>query len=164
VEIIKIDHLGIAVKNIKAGETFWTDALGITCEGSEIVEEQNVLTAFFPVGESEVELLEPTSEGSPVAKFLDKKGEGIHHIAFRVKNIEAALSEKEKERALPYAIIDKVSGRVIGSTRFGAIDRPNRRVEIGFPRCSAIIMTATLVTFPARSSATMYFTGPCLPD
>jgi methylmalonyl-CoA/ethylmalonyl-CoA epimerase len=69
----------------------------LVCEGSETVAQQGVTTAFFPVGESEVELLEPTSEESPVARFLAKRGEGIHHVALRVDNIEAALAElKEK--------------------------------------------------------------------
>jgi len=96
-KILKIDHLGIAVNSIPAGEKFWTDALGLVYEGSETVEEQKVTTAFFPVGESEVELLEPSAADGPVAKFLEKKGEGIHHVAFQVENIEAALAElKEK--------------------------------------------------------------------
>jgi methylmalonyl-CoA/ethylmalonyl-CoA epimerase len=97
VKILKIDHIGIAIKSITAGENFWTDALGLVCEGSETVAQQRVTTAFFPVGESEVELLEPSAADSPVAKFLEKKGEGIHHVAFQVENIEAALIElKEK--------------------------------------------------------------------
>ena len=96
-KILKIDHLGIAIKSITAGEKFWADVLGLVCEGSEAVAQQRVTTAFFPVGESEVELLEPTAADSPVAKFLEKKGEGIHHVAFQVDNIEAALIElKEK--------------------------------------------------------------------
>ena len=86
-KILKVDHIGIAVNSIDAGKGLWTDALGLTYEGSETVEEQKVTTAFFPVGESEVELLESTAPDGPVAKFLDKKGEGIHHIAFRVENI-----------------------------------------------------------------------------
>ena len=96
-KILKIDHLGIAINSITAGEKFWTDVLGLVCEGSETVAQQRVTTAFFPVGESEVELLEPIASDSPVAKFLEKKGEGIHHVAFQVENIEAALIElKEK--------------------------------------------------------------------
>ncbi len=96
-KILKIDHLGIAVNSIEDGKKFWTDALGLEFEGSETVEEQKVTTAFFPVGESEVELLESTAPDGPIAKFLEKKGQGIHHVAFRVENIEAALSElKEK--------------------------------------------------------------------
>ncbi|WP_028580678.1 methylmalonyl-CoA epimerase [Desulfogranum japonicum] len=96
-KIEKIDHLGIAVGSIEDGKNFWTDVLGLEFEGSETVEEQKVTTAFFPVGESEVELLESTSPDGPVAKFIEKKGAGFQHIAFRVANIEEALEElKEK--------------------------------------------------------------------
>jgi methylmalonyl-CoA/ethylmalonyl-CoA epimerase len=92
-KILKIDHLGIAVNSIDAGKGFWTNILGLKFEGAETVAEQKVTTAFFPVGESEVELLESTSPDGPVGKFIEKKGEGIHHIAFRVENIEEALKE-----------------------------------------------------------------------
>jgi len=96
-KITKIDHLGIAVKSIEDGKSFWTDVLGLKFDGAETVETQKVTTAFFPVGESEVELLESTSPDGPVAKYIEKKGEGIQHIAFRVENIEEALQElKEK--------------------------------------------------------------------
>lgn len=96
-KILKIDHLGVAIKSIADGKSFWTDVLGLEFEGSETVAEQKVTTAFFPVGESEVELLESTSPDGPVASFIEKKGEGIQHVAFRVDNLEAALSElKEK--------------------------------------------------------------------
>lgn len=96
-KILKVDHIGIAVNSIEDGKNLWTDALGLPFEGSETVEEQKVTTAFFPVGESEVELLESTAPDSPVAKFLENKGQGVHHVAFRVENIEAALAElKEK--------------------------------------------------------------------
>lgn len=96
-KILKIDHLGIAVNSITEGKSFWTDVLGLSFEGSETVAEQKVTTAFFPVGESEVELLESTAPDGPIAKFIEKKGQGIQHIAFRVENIEAALAElKEK--------------------------------------------------------------------
>ncbi|MFT5726329.1 MAG: methylmalonyl-CoA/ethylmalonyl-CoA epimerase [Desulforhopalus sp.] len=96
-EILKIDHLGIAVNSIDDGKNFWSEILGLKFEGSETVEAQKVMTAFFPVGESEVELLESTSPDGPVAKFIDKKGTGFQHVAFRVANIEEALEElKEK--------------------------------------------------------------------
>ena len=96
-KVLKIDHLGIAVNSIDAGKNFWTDALGLEFEGTETVAEQKVTTAFFPVGESEVELLESTAPDGPVAKYIEKKGEGIQHVAFRVANIEEAISElKEK--------------------------------------------------------------------
>ena len=96
-KILKIDHLGIAVNSIDEGKTFWTDILGLEFEGSETVEAQKVTTAFFPVGQSEVELLESTSPEGPVAKFIAKKGTGFQHVAFQVENIEEALEElKEK--------------------------------------------------------------------
>ncbi len=96
-KILKIDHLGIAVNSIDEGKKFWVDILGLHFEGAETVEEQKVTTAFFPVGESEVELLQSTSPDGPVAKYIEKKGEGMQHIAFRVENIEEALKElKEK--------------------------------------------------------------------
>jgi methylmalonyl-CoA/ethylmalonyl-CoA epimerase len=96
-KILKIDHLGIAVNSIDEGKNFWTDVLGLEFEGAETVAEQKVTTAFFPVGESEVELLESTAPDGPVAKFIVKKGTGFQHIAFRVADIDAALAElKEK--------------------------------------------------------------------
>ncbi|WP_457576384.1 methylmalonyl-CoA epimerase [Desulfomarina sp.] len=96
-KILKIDHLGIAVNNIDGGKKFWTDILGLEFEGAETVEAQKVTTAFFPVGESEVELLESTSPDGPVAKFIEKRGQGFQHVAFRVENIDEALAElKEK--------------------------------------------------------------------
>jgi methylmalonyl-CoA/ethylmalonyl-CoA epimerase len=96
-KILKIDHLGIAVNSIDGGKKFWTDVLGLEFEGAETVEAQKVTTAFFPVGESEVELLESTSPDGPVAKFIEKRGQGFQHVAFRVENIDDALAElKEK--------------------------------------------------------------------
>jgi methylmalonyl-CoA/ethylmalonyl-CoA epimerase len=96
-EILKIDHLGIAVNSIDDGKKFWSEVLGLKFEGAETVDTQKVTTAFFPVGESEVELLESTAPDGPVAKFIEKKGTGFQHVAFRVANIEAALEElKEK--------------------------------------------------------------------
>ncbi len=96
-KILKIDHLGIAVNSIDEGKNFWSDVLDLEFEGAETVAEQKVTTAFFPVGESEVELLESTAPDGPVAKFIEKKGIGFQHIAFRVADIDAALEElKEK--------------------------------------------------------------------
>mgnify|MGYP001113230628 CR=1 FL=1 len=92
-KILKIDHLGIAVTSIEEGQRFWQDVLGLKFEGTETVAEQKVTTAFFPVGESEVELLMSTAPDGPVAKYIEKKGTGIQHVAFRVDNIEAALEE-----------------------------------------------------------------------
>ena len=96
-KILKIDHLGIAVNSIDEGKKFWSDILGLAFEGAETVAEQKVTTAFFPVSESEVELLESTAPDGPVAKYIEKKGAGIQHVAFRVEDIDAALAElKEK--------------------------------------------------------------------
>ncbi len=104
-KLLKIDHLGIAVSSIDAKKNFWTDILGLTLEGTETIHEQKVTTAFLPVGESEVELLESTSEDGPVAKHIEKRGEGIQHVAFRVENIEDALAEL---KAKGIALIDQV--------------------------------------------------------
>ena len=96
-KILKIDHLGIAVNSIDEGKNFWSEVLGLAFEGTETVAEQKVTTAFFPVGESEVELLESTAPDGPIAKYMEKKGAGIQHFAFRVADIEEALAElKEK--------------------------------------------------------------------
>ncbi|MBW2607250.1 MAG: methylmalonyl-CoA epimerase [Deltaproteobacteria bacterium] len=96
-KVLKIDHIGIAVNSIETGKRFWKDILGLDFEGSETVEEQKVTTAFFPVGDSEVELLESIDPDGPIARYLEKKGEGIQHIAFCVDNVEASLKElKEK--------------------------------------------------------------------
>ena len=96
-KVLKMDHLGIAVNSIDETKRFWADVLGLKIEGSEIVEEQKVTTAFFPVGDIEVELLESTAPDGPIARYLEKKGEGIQHIAFRVENVKKALEElKEK--------------------------------------------------------------------
>jgi methylmalonyl-CoA/ethylmalonyl-CoA epimerase len=92
-KILKIDHLGIAVGSIAERKGLWSDLLGLLSAGSETVQDQKVTTAFFPVGESEIELLESTAPDGPVAKYLEKKGESLHHVAFRVENLDAALEE-----------------------------------------------------------------------
>lgn len=92
-----VDHIGIAVNSIQESLSFWEETLGIRCTGVEEVPEQKVKTAFLPLKDTEIELLEPMAEDSPVAKFIAKKGEGIHHLAIRVDELEAALAElKEK--------------------------------------------------------------------
>ncbi len=87
----KIDHIGIAVHSIDAARSFYENALGLTCSRVEEVSDQKVRTAFFSLGETHIELLEPTAPDSPVAKFLEKRGEGIHHIAYRSDNLEEQL-------------------------------------------------------------------------
>ena len=89
---MKINHLGIATKGIDDALSFWQDALGLQNVHTEIVEDQKVRVAMLPIGESRIELLEPTSDDSPISKFLDKRGGGIHHIAVEVEDIEAALA------------------------------------------------------------------------
>jgi methylmalonyl-CoA/ethylmalonyl-CoA epimerase len=92
-KILNIDHLWIAVGSIAERTGLWTDLLGLLLAGSETVPEQKVTTAFFPVGESEVELLESAAPDGPIAKYLEKRGEGIHHVAFRVENLDVTLEE-----------------------------------------------------------------------
>jgi methylmalonyl-CoA/ethylmalonyl-CoA epimerase len=92
----KIDHVGIAVKNLDEALKFYENVLGLKAAGTEVVEEQKVKVAFLPTGDSEVELLEATSEDSPVAKFIEKNGEGIQHIAYRVDDVEAAIAKMKE--------------------------------------------------------------------
>ena len=89
--ITKIDHLGIAVKSLDAAAKYYEGALGLKCSGREEVPSQKVRTAFYDVGGVHIELLEPTSPDSTIAKFLTEKGEGIHHIAFATDNIAGQL-------------------------------------------------------------------------
>ncbi len=86
-----IEHIGIAVKNLDESIRFYEDILGLKCYNIEEVADQKVKTAFFMVGQTKIELLESTAEDGPVAKFIEKRGEGIHHIAFAVADIEKSL-------------------------------------------------------------------------
>jgi methylmalonyl-CoA/ethylmalonyl-CoA epimerase len=95
--IEKIDHIGIAVRSIEKTSELLSNMLGLKVAGEENVEEQKVKVAFLPLGDSELELLESTSPEGPIARFIEKKGEGIQHIAFRVDNIEKALEKLKKE-------------------------------------------------------------------
>lgn len=94
---LKVDHIGIAVKNLDETLKFYQEVLGLDCQGTEVVEEQKVKVAFLPVGDTEVELLESTSEDGPIAKFIEKNGEGVQHIAFRVDNIEEAIAYMQEK-------------------------------------------------------------------
>lgn len=94
---MKVDHIGIATHQIEEALALWRDALGLTVDSTEEVTEQGVRIAMLPVGETHIELLEPLSENSPVGKFLQKRGPGIHHVAVRVTDIRASLASlKEK--------------------------------------------------------------------
>ncbi|HCR38653.1 MAG TPA: methylmalonyl-CoA epimerase [Synergistaceae bacterium] len=113
-----IDHIGIAVTSIDEALKFWERSLGIKCTGVEEVAEQKVKTAFLPLGDTEVELLEATDPESPVAKFIEKKGEGIHHLAIRVENLEEAL---EKMKALGLRMIDEKPRYGAGGARIAFV-------------------------------------------
>ena len=89
----KIAHLGIAVHDLDKARQFYENVLGLPCEGTEEVASQKVRTAFYKVGDTHVELLEPTAPDSPIAKFLENKGEGIHHVAYHTDNIEEQLQK-----------------------------------------------------------------------
>lgn len=101
----KINHIGVAVKSIDAAAPFYRDVLGMVFEGTEVVAEQKVKVAFFSVGESRIELLEPTADDSPVAKFLEKNGEGTHHVAYEVDDLVATLA---RLKAAGVRLIDEV--------------------------------------------------------
>ncbi|HBA71638.1 MAG: methylmalonyl-CoA epimerase [Geobacteraceae bacterium GWC2_55_20] len=95
--LTKINHIGIAVKSLDESITFYRDNLGMLFAGIEVVEEQKVRVAMLQVGESKIELLEPTAEDSPVARFIEKNGVGIHHVAFEVEDVEAAIAKLSEE-------------------------------------------------------------------
>ena len=101
---MKINHLGIATKGIDEALKFWQDALGLENVHTETVEEQKVRVAMLPIGETKIELLEATSNDSPIAKFVEKRGGGIHHIAVEVENIEESLM---KLKATGVRLIDE---------------------------------------------------------
>jgi methylmalonyl-CoA/ethylmalonyl-CoA epimerase len=113
-KVLKVDHIGIAVKGIDASTKLYSDVLGFDCAGRETVESAKVTTAFFPVGDTEIELLESTTPDGPVAKFITAKGEGIQHIAFRVDNIEAALAELKSKGV---RLIDETPRRGAGGAK-----------------------------------------------
>ncbi len=89
----KVDHIGIAVKSLDEALPFYTDTLGLSCIGIETVESEQVRVAFLKVGDVKLELLEPLSEHSPIASFIEKRGEGIHHVALGVDHIEQRIEE-----------------------------------------------------------------------
>ena len=94
---MKVDHIGIATRQLDEALSLWRDALGLRVDFTEDVTGQGVRVAMLPIGETHIELLEPLNEDSPVRKFLEKRGPGIHHVAVRVPDIRAALAQlKEK--------------------------------------------------------------------
>jgi methylmalonyl-CoA/ethylmalonyl-CoA epimerase len=117
-KIKHIDHIGIAVKSIDEGKKFYTDILGLAMVKTEVIEEQKVKTGFLPISDSELELLESTAPDGPVAKYIESRGEGIQHIAFRVENIEEALKEL-KEKGV--RLIDQEPRKGAGGARIAFI-------------------------------------------
>ena len=124
----KINHIGVAVQSIEASTPFYRDVLGMNFEGTEVVAEQKVKVAFFAIGESRIELLEPTADDSPVAKFLEKNGEGTHHIAYEVDDLEVTLA-RLKEQGV--RLIDEVP-------RCGAHDT---KIAFLHPKASGGVLT-----------------------
>lgn len=103
-KISHIEHLGIAVKSLEEAIPYYEKVLGFKCYNIEEVADQKVKTAFFKVGQTKIELLEPTSEDSTVAKFIENRGQGVHHVAFAVEGVEDALAEAESKEI---RLIDK---------------------------------------------------------
>ena len=103
-KLTHIEHIGIAVKNMDEAISYYENVLGLKCYSIEEVKDQKVKTAFFKIGQTKIELLESTEPDGPIGKHIEKKGQGIHHIAFAVDNIEEALQEAEKKEI---RLIDK---------------------------------------------------------
>jgi len=126
-KVVRVDHIGIAVNNAESGLKFFSQLLGLKLEGEETVAEQKVKTFFLPVGDTEVELLEATAPDSPVAKFLEKRGEGVHHIAFSVEDIDSALKELQ----------DNGIGLIDTKPRIGA---GNKRIAFIHPKFTSGVL------------------------
>ena len=112
----KVDHLGIAVKNLDEAVKLYTEVLGLKVDAYETLDEQKVKTAIITVGESKIELLESTTPDGTIATFIEKRGEGLHHLALTVSNIEAALQELKVKNVL---LIDEKPRRGVLQTRIG---------------------------------------------
>jgi len=119
--ILKVDHIGVAVSSLEESLKLYCDVLGIEENGEEVVEDQKVRVAFLPVGDTEIELLEATSQDSAIAKFIEARGQGVQHIAYRVENLEDAITEM---KAKGMRMIDE-------SPRYGA---GNARIAFMHPK------------------------------
>ena len=108
---MKIDHIGIATRELDDALSVWRDALGLEVDSTEAVVEQGVRVAMLPIGETHIELLEPLSQNSPVGKFLEKRGPGIHHVAIRVDDIKESLASLKEKGA---RLIDETPRRGAG--------------------------------------------------
>ncbi len=116
--LTKINHIGVAVKSLDETLPFYRDVLGMPFAGIEEVAEQKVRVAMLGIGESKIELLEPTSEDSPVAKFLEKNGPGIHHVAYEVADIDAAIARMKDQGA---RMIDETARNGAHGTRIAFV-------------------------------------------
>ena len=127
-EIKYLEHIGIAVKNLEESVKYYENILGLKCYAIEEVKEQKVKTAFFKVGQTKIELLESTDPEGPIGKFIEKNGEGMHHIAFAVGHLDKTLSEVENKGV---QLIDKISRK--GAEGF----------DIAFlhPKCTGGVLT-----------------------
>ena len=123
--ITKINHIGIAVNSIEEAVKLYTDVLGLKVKGIEVVEEQKVRTAIIPVGETKIELLESTDPEGPIAKHISTRGEGMHHLAFEVNNIQDAL-EKVAQKGI--RLIDEKPRKGVENTRIGFLHPKGTKV------------------------------------
>ena len=122
--IEQIDHIGIAVRDLDEALNIYMNILGLKSEGTEVIEEQNVMVASFLVGGVKIELLQPTDPDGPIGKFIEKRGEGLHHIAFRVENIDASLRDL---RTNGVGLIDENARIGAGGSRIAFIHPKNMK-------------------------------------
>ena len=125
--IKKINHIGIAVNSIGEAVKLYTDVLGLGVKGIEIVADQEVKTAIIPVGDSKIELLESTNPEGTIARYIEKKGEGIHHLAFEVSNIQDALQTLAQQGV---ALIDEKPRNGVENTRIAFLHPKETKVLI----------------------------------
>lgn len=133
---MRIDHLGIAVRSLAGSLGFYAGLLGTRAEGPEEVPAEGVRIAFFQAGESRIELLEPLGPGSPIARFLDKRGEGIHHVCFRVGSLDETLA----------ALRGRGAEIIPPATRIGA---GGRRIAFIHPRSTGGVLVELVESPPA---------------
>ena len=125
--IKKIDHIGIAVNNIEEAVKLYTDVLGLKLKDVEVVADQKVKTAIIPVGESKIELLESTDPDGVIAKYIERRGEGLHHLALEVSNLQDALDTLAKQGV---ALIDQKPRNGVENTRIAFLHPKGTKVLI----------------------------------